>query len=115
MTAPPLSPNSRPWPTRLYLPMYSVADAARYAETRSQRVAYWHYHGGNDTPTLPGKAPKTPLSYLELIEVAVVATLRKAGLSLRDIRQVRSYAASELNSQYPFAEYQFQTDGVNVF
>lgn len=51
------------------------------------------------------------LSYLQLIEVAVVAGCRKAGLSLRAIRAARDYVSRELNSEYPFAEHQFATDG----
>lgn len=103
-----------PWRRRLYLPSYAVVDAARYARTRPQTVVYWHFKGRGLGPALPGRERRRPLSYLELIEVAFVATFRKLGLPLQRIRKAREYAAQTLKSEFPFAEYRWLTEGSHM-
>jgi len=51
---------------------------------------------------------------MQLIEVAVVAAARKAGVKLHDIAIARDYASKALKSKNPFAEYRFKTDGRNL-
>ena len=60
---------------------------------------------------MPGHQRREHLSYLQLVEVAFVATLRKLGVSLQRIRRARAYAAQVLNAEYPFAEYRWLTEG----
>ncbi len=103
-----------PWRRRLYLPAYSVADAARYAGIRPQTVANWYYGPGPAGPVLPGKQSGAPLSYLQLVEVAFVATFRRLGVSLETIRRARQYLAQTFRSEYPFAELRLQTQGRHV-
>lgn len=103
-----------PWVRRLYLPAYAVKDAARYAGTNARTVAYWHYQGGTLGPALPGKERRKPLSYLQLIEIAFVSTFRALGVPLQRIRKARGYAAQTFSSEFPFAEYQWQTEGKHV-
>lgn len=103
-----------PWKRRLYLPAYTVRDSARYAGTSPQTVAYWHYQGGTLGPALPGRERRIPLSYLQLIEVAFVATFRQLGVSLQRIRKARDYASQTFNSEYPFAEYRWKTEGTHL-
>lgn len=103
--------GSEPWKRRLYLPAYQVRDAARYSGISSQTVAYWHYRGGQLGPALPGRESRQPLSYLQLVEVAFVATFRILGVTLQRIRRARAYAAQVLNSEHPFAEYRWFTEG----
>lgn len=91
-----------------------MSDAARYAGANVNTVAYWHYHEGEFGPALPGKERKRPLSYLQLVEVAFVATFRRLGVPLQRIRRAREYAAQTLNSEFPFAEYRWQTEGKHV-
>lgn len=100
-----------PWRRRLYLPAYQVTQAAKYAGTSTQTVAYWHYRGGQLGPTLPTKERRVPLSYLQLVDVAFVATFRALGVSLQRIRKARQYARQTLNSEHPFAEYRWLTEG----
>lgn len=100
-----------PWRRRLYLPAYQVGDAGRYAQTTVQTVGYWHYRGGDLGPALPGPERRKPLSYLQLVEVAFVATFRALGVSLQRIRRAHEYAAQSLQSEYPFVEYRWQTEG----
>ena len=54
------------------------------------------------------------MSYYQLIEVAFVATFRKLGVPLRRIRDARDYAAQVLESEYPFAEHSWLTEGHHV-
>lgn len=103
-----------PWRRRLYLPTYTVKESARYAGTSLRTVSYWHYGGGTLGPALPGKEYRKPLSYLQLVEVAFVTTFRKLGVSLQNIRKTREYASNHLNSEYPFAQYSWQTEGTNL-
>jgi uncharacterized protein (DUF433 family) len=106
--------DAEPWRRRLFLPAYTVADAARYAKTKPQTVSYWHFGGPNVGPALPGREHRRPLSYLELIEAAFVSTFRRLGLSLQKIRRAREYAAQALNSEFPFAEYKWKTEGQHM-
>src|SRR3990170_832924 len=108
----PLRPP--PWRRRLYLPTYTVSEAARYAGTHPQTVAYWHYRGGRLGPALPGKERGKPLSYLQIVEVAFVATFRRLGVSLQRIRKARDYFAQRFETEYPFAQLELQTDGHHV-
>ncbi|MBI2916757.1 MAG: MerR family transcriptional regulator [Chloroflexi bacterium] len=103
-----------PWLRRLYLPAYSVGEAARYAGTTTRTVAYWHYQGGALGPALPGKERRRPLSYFQLVEVAFVATFRELGVPLQRIRKARAYACQQLNFEYPFAEHRWQTEGKHM-
>lgn len=104
---------TEPWKRRLYLPAYTAADAARYAHAKPQTVAYWH-KGGRLGPALPGKQPGVRLSYMQLAEVAFVATFRKLGVSLPRLRRARDYLAQTFKSEFPFAEYRLLTEGQHV-
>jgi len=103
-----------PWRRRLYLPAYRVSDAARYAGISPQTVANWHYRQATLGPALPGREQRRPLSYLQLVEVAIVAVFRKFGVPLNSIRRTREYMAQNFESEYPFAEYKFKTDGYHL-
>ena len=98
----------------MYLPAYRVGDAGRYADVPPQTVSRWHFGQGGTTATLPGRTRREDLSYLELVEVAFVATFRGLGVSLQRIRRARDYAAQVLQSEYPFAEYSWLTEGHQV-
>ena len=103
-----------PWKRRLYLPAYSLAESARYAETSSRIVSHWYYYQGQVGPAITGKEKRKPLSYFQLIEVAFVATMRKANISLQKIRKAREYASQTFGVEYPFAELQWQTEGKHL-
>jgi uncharacterized protein (DUF433 family) len=94
-----------PWQRRLYVPNYQVGEAARYARISPQTVAAWHKR------MLSKKPQRDELSYLQLIEVAVVAAARDAGMKLKDIEAAREYAAKRLMTEFPFAQHKFKTDG----
>lgn len=104
------------WFRRLYLPAYRLSDAARYAGTSAQTLSNWHHRElpRYGFPALPGREQGKPLSYLELIEIAVVATFRKFNVPLSSIATTRHYMAQTFNSEFPFAEYRFKTDGFHL-
>jgi hypothetical protein len=68
-----------PWRRRMYLPSYQVGEAAAYAQISSQTVVAWHKIGAT---LFVGREERAALSYMQLIEVAVVAGFRKAGVPL---------------------------------
>jgi uncharacterized protein (DUF433 family) len=104
------------WRSRLFVPNYKIRDAARYAHLSSQTVASWHTRpGSNRKATLSTKENGAALSYLQLIEVAVVASFRKAGVSLKKIKSAREYLGNQLQAEHPFAEYRFKTDGKELW
>lgn len=103
------------WLRRLYLPAYATVEAARLARTSPRTVAYWHYGGKTKVgPALGGKQKREALSYLQLVEVAFVATFRRLGVPLQRIRRARDYVAKRFAEEYPFARYEFKTDGLHV-
>ena len=74
----------------------------------ARRKAIWR-------STLSAKDKGAALSYLQLIEVAVVAAFRKTGVSLPKIRAAREYVSKQLEAEFPFAEYRFKTDGRDLW
>lgn len=105
--------NTEPWRRRLYLPAYNISEAARYSGTSAQTITYWHYEPSKHGVLLP-KAKHKPLSYLQLVEVAFVATFRALGVSLQRIRKAREYACTTFNAEYPFTEQRWLTEGYHV-
>lgn len=106
--------NIEPWRRRLLLPAYTITDAARYVDQSPQLVASWHYRETSSGVLLPGKEHRKPLSYLQLIEVAVVSTFRKLNVPLQRVRKARQYLAQRFNVEFPFTEFRFKTEGFHI-
>jgi uncharacterized protein (DUF433 family) len=102
----------QPWLRRLYLPSYQISEAAKYAGISPQTVAAWHKL---DRQVLSHREDKAALSYLQLIEVAVVATFRKMGVPMKNIHAARDYAAHSLKCEFPFATYNFKENAKHLF
>ena len=102
---------------RLYLPAYRFSEAAGLTGTTAQTITRWYrgYEspGHRMKPVLPSEGSPL-LSYLQLIEVAFVADFRRLGIKLDRLRAAHEYCRKTFNSEYPFARYQFKTDGVHV-
>ena len=107
--------SQEPWRRRLLLPHYQVQEAARYARVDPGTVVRWQKGAGGAGDALAPRQRRVALSYMQLIELAVVAALRKAGVKLYRIRDAREYFAKTLQSEFPFAEYRFKTDGERLF
>jgi uncharacterized protein (DUF433 family) len=101
------------WKERLGVPNYRVGEAARYAHTTGQTIRNWQKLGNRPAP-LGARESGKALSYLQLIELAVVAACRKAGMSLPKIRASREYLSQEFGDPHPFATQKLVTDGVDL-
>jgi uncharacterized protein (DUF433 family) len=99
------------WRERLTVPAYRVVEAARYARTTQQTIGNWERLKGNRRAAITGREARESLSYLQLIEVGVVAAMRKSGVKLENIREAREYLCTKFDSKFPFAQYRFKTDG----
>jgi uncharacterized protein (DUF433 family) len=104
----------KPWHRRLYLPSYTVKETARYARVHSSTVTRWYYGASDMRAVLPERERRTPLSYMQLIEVAIVAAFRRAGVPMQRIRKARDYFAREFDAEYPFAEYRVVSQGMHI-
>jgi len=103
------------WQDRLGIPAYRVGEAARYARTSAQTVSNWQKVRGDQAAVIAARERRAALSYLQLIEIGVVAAMRRAGVKLNTIRDARAYLVSEIKSEFPFAQYRFKTDGTSLF
>jgi uncharacterized protein (DUF433 family)/DNA-binding transcriptional MerR regulator len=109
---PAMDPSAEPWRKRLHLPNYPIGEAARYTHVHANTVAAWHRI---EQKVLTAKEKRARLSYLQLIELAVVAAFRKAKFPLPDISAAREYLQKNFNSAYPFAEFKFKHYGRSLF
>ena len=96
-----------PWLDRLRLPAYRVSDAARYAGIHHNTIYAWERTA---SPDVPRRAPRAPLSYMELIEIAFVAFFKDIGIPLRRIRQAHDQIAGDLETAYPFTSLWFKKE-----
>ncbi len=55
------------------------------------------------------------ISFLDLIEVGAIGRLRKAGFSLKLIREVVAYCQQALNAEHPLVTLRFKHDGKEIF
>lgn len=109
-----IPPSHEFWKKRLHVPNYGVREAAGYAHVSGQTIRNWEQLT-NRPSALSSREPGKRLSYLQLVEVAIVAAATKAGVKLRTIRATREYMSRQFDVEFPFAEYRFKTDGKNLF
>lgn len=109
------SQTAQYWKKRLTIPAYRVGEAASYAGVKPQTVSAWHRlkHGG-DRRTLSEKEQGAGLSFLQLIELAVVADMRANGVKLKEIERARSYFIETTGLEFPFAQLKFKDDGADI-
>lgn len=81
------------------------------AQAHPQTLASW-FRGPR--PVMPARQVRSPLSYLQLVEGAFVASFRAAGVSLQQIRRARDYLSGTFHAEYPFAQLELKTDGVHI-
>src|SRR3546814_17624534 len=89
------------WRDRLGIPNYAVGEAARYAHISSSTVGRWQKE-----TTKFRRHQGDKLSYLELIEIAVVAACREEGMKLREIQRAHAYLSAHFKEQFPFSVIQ---------
>jgi uncharacterized protein (DUF433 family) len=83
----------------------------------AQGYTYWipghrarHASGPVTRPDLPVIGGQRALSFLELMELRVVAKLRRKGVSLQQIRDAARIAREVLQTKHPFASRRIFTD-----
>jgi uncharacterized protein (DUF433 family) len=103
------------WRERLTAPAYQVGEAARYARTTAKTIGNWQRLRGEHHGAIAPRGIRMAISYLQLIEIGVVAAMRKSGVTLPKIRQSREYLRTEFNSEFPFSHYRLKTDGKMLF
>lgn len=104
--------------------VYTTSEVARWAKTSPQTATRWLH--GYSYPTLEGQRASHPiaagghlkgdlLSFEDLMEVAIVAAARSAGMSLRDVRNALVTAQEIYDVPRPLLTLRFYTDGKALF
>jgi uncharacterized protein (DUF433 family) len=109
------------WRQRLDLGAYRYAEATRLAQTNSQTIAAWQKLIKADRAQVGPEAVERVklLSYLQLLELALVVRFRRSGVRLADLAQLhRALARREVLrdgidpvSRHPFVLRSFKRDG----
>lgn len=99
--------------------VYTPREAARLVGTTPQQVLRWTRGSGPTEPLWDAHYQfldddVTEISFLDLIEVRVVAALRRASISLQAIRYAISVAQEKYGIKRPLAYEAFKTDGVEI-
>lgn len=103
------------WRSRLTIPAYRVGEAASYVKISPQTVAAWHRRSdGAGSKIVSEKDKGDGLSFLQLIELAVVAKMRRADLKVGEIAKARDWFTRSTGLTYPFAQLRFKTDGAEI-
>jgi uncharacterized protein (DUF433 family) len=100
-----------------YEPAYQLSEAARYIHVPKQTVWNW-FRGLNDKPVLDlaSSDHQTYVSFMGLAEAHVLSSMRtKHGVPLQRIRRALDHLKRRFNSEHPLVEFEFQTDGLDLF
>ena len=96
------------------LPLYSARQVARLTGLSASTVQAWTH--ADDHEALVQAASPEGLSFLNLVEVHVLAAIRhQHGIPLQRVRHAVQFVRQELQAEYPLAQHQFETDGVDLF
>lgn len=115
---------AQPETQRLYVPRYSYADADRLAGvsrgTSSRWLSGYTYRNESGEPArvLPittGVEDADAASFLDLVEVVAIGGLKKAGFSMKEIRQIVRNCQEMLDVPRPLATLDFKVGGHEVF
>jgi uncharacterized protein (DUF433 family) len=104
-------------------PLYSFAEADRIARVTSNTSRRWlkGYHFWYDEerrempPITPGRGKQDAVSFVDLVEVAVIGKLRKRNFSLKRIRQINAYCRLYLQVPRPLVTQKFKVAGQSIF
>jgi uncharacterized protein (DUF433 family)/DNA-binding transcriptional MerR regulator len=98
--------------------LYSVPFAARLTGVSESKIRRWLFGSSKRKSLLTPEfetSDSRVLSFLDLIEVMLVAAFRDQGVSFQHIRKVAEKATRELDTVHPFAHKKFITDGRRIF
>lgn len=100
----------------LGLGVYSIREASKLTGVNAHTLRAWLFPENSvlSSDFHPHK-DRFALSFLDLIDVAVVGKLRDRGLSLQQIRKVNTKLQEILDTPHPFSHSDLHTDGARVF
>lgn len=99
--------------------VYTPREAARLVGISPQQVFRWTRGSGPYEPLWRAyyqflNDNVTEISFEDLIEVRIVAAMRRAGISLQSIRFAISFAQKKLGIDRPLVSHSFKTDGSEI-
>ena len=104
---------------------YSLRDAALLLRIPYSKLWRWtegYWYAASDErfsePVVPGQMDEVEdrvFSFLELMEIAVIAFYRAEGVSMQVVRAARAQAQQLFATEFPFATRHLQTDGKGIF
>lgn len=98
--------------------VYTPREAARLVGRTPQQVLRWTRGSGTDEPLWHAHyqflEDSTEISFLDLVEVRVVASMRNAGISMQAIRFAMCLAQEKYGIERPLASQNFKTDGRSI-
>jgi uncharacterized protein (DUF433 family) len=107
--------------------VYGIAEAAQILGVPAQKVRRWadgytfrvadqrRASPGLFARDFPELAAQKILTFLDLIELKVIAAYRKLNIPMHYIREVSQWACREFGVTHPFAVRRFHTDGSKLF
>lgn len=108
----------------IYLPVYSMKDVSGYLDIPYSTVRYWTRGRSNGNASdgegvapiidIPDKETPT-LSFVNLVELHVLDSLRKQGVTLQNIRTSLEFIEDHIEQTHPLASVEFHTNGVDLF
>ena len=103
------------------LPAYTIAEAAHYLSVPATTIRYWSVGRGEYEPLiLAPKQPPSLLSFLNLTELHVLATIRrKHVVAMPKIRRAVEYLKENVldvsDRMHPLISCKLETDGLDLF
>jgi uncharacterized protein (DUF433 family) len=98
--------------------IYRPREAARLIGLTPQDVLRWTRGSGPNAPIWPAHyqfmKDATEISFLDLIELRAVRTLRLGGISIQSIRYAIQLAKEKFGIERPLSTVQFKTDGPEI-
>ena len=106
------------------LPLYTIADAARVVRINPATLRTWAL--GRSYPTRSGQKNWSPLiraadpkrgllSFVNLVEVHVLSTLRGKQVRVDRIRSATKFIRDEVGTEHPLADVDVHTDCVDIY
>lgn len=119
------SDSSRDFKDPRYIPAYGLSEAAQYLRIPLATLRSWirgrsYPAGGTKKQFVPlihlTKSSATSLSFMNLVEAHVLDAIRREHkIPMHKVRKALAYVKKHFNLEYPLAEQQFETDGLNLF
>lgn len=99
--------------------VYTPREAARLVGSNAQQILRWTRGSGATEPLWTAHYQFldndiTEISFYDLIEVRVVAAMRRANISLQSIRFAIHFAQDKFGIDRPLASQSFKTDGTEI-